>query len=258
MAKSRHGHPYNLKITKHPKNTLKHIHFAISPHQVLPASVDLRTNKAMPPVYDQGQLGSCTANSLGSLIQFNDGSFGTPSRLFIYYNERKMEGDIPDDNGAELSDGVKSLQKWGVCPETEWPYIINKFATAPPAQTYTDALKHRAIVVQSIHDDAQSMKSALALGHPFCVGISVFESFESDAVAASGVVPMPNQATEQNLGGHAVAVVGYDDHKQVWILRNSWGSGWGQHGYFTLPYAYLLDPNLASDMWVITSVTKKA
>ncbi len=85
-------------------------------------------------------------------------------------------------------------------------------------------------------------------------GFSVYESFESDSVASTGVVPMPSP-NEQLLGGHAVVLVGYDDTKKVWIVRNSWGTNWGQAGYFTMPYAYLTNSNLASDFWTISTVT---
>ena len=126
---------YNVKVNRLPKDKLKFKKLD-APSQ-LPASVDLRPN--CPPVYDQGQLGSCTANALIGAFEYDVPSF-MGSRLFLYYNERKLEGDIPDDNGAQLSDGVKCLEKYGLCPESEWPYDITKFATKPPEQCYTDAL----------------------------------------------------------------------------------------------------------------------
>lgn len=98
------------------------------------------------------------------------------------------------------------------------------------------------------------MKACLASGYPFAFGFTVYENFESDAVAATGVVPMPG-TSEQVLGGHAVLAVGYDDAQQRFIVRNSWGSAWGMGGYFTMPYAYLTNPDLASDFWKIQAVT---
>ena len=209
----------------------------------------------MPPVYDQGQLGSCTANALAAAYEYCDNNAFLPSRLFIYYNERKLENDIPDDAGAMLSDGIKTLETYGVCPETILPYDISKFAVKPSSLCYSTALKHKATKCSNIHNDLSSMKNALASGFPFVVGITIYESFESDSVALNGEVPMPNVNTEQMLGGHAVLVCGYDDSKKHWIMRNSWGSGWGDKGYFYLPYLYLLDSNLASDLWNITKET---
>jgi C1A family cysteine protease len=101
------------------------------------------------------------------------------------------------------------------------------------------------------------MKGCLAAGYPFVFGFTVYESFESDAVAKTGVVEMP-APSEKVLGGHAVVAVGYDDSTQRFIVRNSWGPGWGMGGYFTIPYAYLTDSNLADDFWTVHLVAKTA
>jgi C1A family cysteine protease len=237
---------YNIIICK--ESTLQK--FSIFKNN-LPSNVDLR-NK-FSPVYDQGQLGSCTANALCALVQYIKPKL-QGSRLFLYYNERKLENNIPDDYGATLSSGIKCLLKYGVCPETVWPYIINKFAVKPTNRCYMNALNYQALKVNSINDTLQSMKTSLSNGNPFVVGIAIYQSFESNTVTITGIVPMPNIQSEQLLGGHAIVCVGYNDLKQQWIMRNSWGSKWGEKGYFYLPYAYLLNPNLASDMWTITKM----
>ena len=107
----------------------------------LPASVDLRS--ACPPIYDQGQLGSCTGNGIAGAIEFDQKKQGTkeftPSRLFIYYNERVMEGTVSQDAGAQVRDGMKSVATLGAPPETDWPYDIAKFAQKPPTKAYADA-----------------------------------------------------------------------------------------------------------------------
>ena len=218
----------------------------------LPTSVDLRNKFPVP--YDQESLGSCTANAIGGVIEYDCPNF-YPSRLYIYFNERCIENTINIDAGAALSDGIKSVMKYGVCPETEWPYDISKFTVKPPQQCYTDALLHRAVKVQNIHNTAIEMKSALASGCPFVVGIMIYESFESEQVAKTGVVSMPNKHREECLGGHAIVCCGYNDAKQQWIMRNSWGNSWADNGYFYLPYAYLLDSSLTSDLWTINSMT---
>jgi C1A family cysteine protease len=245
---------YNLIIKRLPTKNLKLA--KIERVAKLPPFVDIR--KGMPPIFDQGQLGSCTANALcgivGQDVKYN-GSCFLGSRLFLYYNERKIENDIPDDAGAELSDGVLSLQKHGICPESEWPYDISKFTVTPPDACYTSALKHTAINVTHIPQDIISMKTSLFNNAPFVVGICIYESFESDKVAATGMVPMPDTKKEQMLGGHAVLCVGYDDSRKVWIMRNSWGTDWGDKGNFYLPYDYLLDTNLSTDLWNITKMS---
>lgn len=128
-----------------------------------------------------------------------------------------------------------------------------KAAIEPDPQCYADAIKHEALTYQSVDQNLADMKGCLASGYPFVFGFTVYPSFESDEVARSGIVPIPG-ASEQTLGGHAVLAVGYDDTKNMFIVRNSWGSGWGLAGYFYMPYAYLLDNNLANDFWTIRVV----
>jgi len=216
----------------------------------LPESVDLRPH--MPPIYDQGRLGSCTANALCCLMQALDGIQG--SRLFLYYNERALEGTITSDSGATLADGIRSLQMKGVCPETTWPYVPQQFAQKPPPPCYANAVKHEALSVYSVPLTLGSLRSALAAGHAIAVGIKVFASFESPSVAKTGNVPLP-QKGEALLGGHAVVVVGYSEVTRAFLVRNSWGTSWGIKGHFTLPYGYLTDAALASDAWVILSAS---
>jgi len=176
------------------------------------------------------------------------------SRLFLYYNERDTDVnttiDTDTDNGAYLSDGIISLQKHGICQELDWPYIIEKFDDKPNDDCYKYASKHTVTQVENINNDIFQMKNNLANGNPFVVGIAVYSSFESVKVAKTGMVPMPT-VKDTLLGGHAIVCVGYDDSKQVWIMRNSWGTSWGDKGYFYLPYLYLLDSSLSSDLWCI-------
>jgi C1A family cysteine protease len=223
---------------------------------VLPASADLRPQ--CPPVYDQGQLGSCTANAIAGAIQFDRlkqqlAQVFVPSRLFIYYNERATEHTVDSDSGAQIRDGIKSVAKLGDCPETEWPYTIARFKTKPSPECYADALRYRVVSYQRLMPVLSQLKGCLASGYPFVFGFTVYESFESPQVARTGHASLPG-SSERAIGGHAVVGVGYQDAKQWFIVRNSWGSGWGLKGYFTLPYAYLTDENLASDFWTIRVV----
>ena len=222
----------------------------------LPTKVDLRGTK-MPKVYDQGELGSCTANAIGAAFEFGQIKQGEtdfmPSRLFIYYNERAVEGTIDTDSGAMIRDGMKSVAKLGVCTEDTWPYDIPKFTQKPTGKAYTEARKHQALVYRRVLGQLHQMQGCLAQGYPFVFGFTVYESFESAAVAKSGKVPMP-KPNEAAVGGHAVLDVGYNDTQQRFVVRNSWGTGWGQKGYFTMPYAYLTDPNLSDDFWTIRLV----
>jgi len=221
----------------------------------LPKKVDLRSK--MPKIYDQGELGSCTANAIGAAFEFEQVQEGQadfmPSRLFIYYNERAMEGTIDTDSGAMIRDGIKSVAKLGVCTETTWPYDIPKFTEKPPKTAYAEAKKHQALIYRRVLGNLHQMQGCLASGRPFVFGFSVYESFMSADVAKTGEVPLPPRG-EQLIGGHAVLAVGYDDKIQRFIVRNSWGTGWGMKGYYTMPYGYLTDPGLARDFWAIHAV----
>ena len=235
----------------------------------LPPIADLRSG--CPPVYNQGRIGSCTANAIAAAFEFDLKKQSLPdfmpSRLFIYYNERAMEGHVQTDSGAQIRDGVKSIATLGVCSEDEWKYDDTPAtsdggpfspgtpeAEKPTPQCYQDALKNRATTYRRVIQNLDQMRGCLAAGGPFVFGFTVYESFETEAVAKSGVAPMP-QPGEQVLGGHAVLAVGYDDSAQTFTVRNSWGTGWGQDGYFTLPYAYLTTRGLASDFWTLSIVT---
>jgi C1A family cysteine protease len=225
--------------------------------RALPDSADLRDQ--CPPVYDQGQLGSCTANAIGGAIEFdqmkeNLPQVFVPSRLFIYYNERVIEGTVSSDSGAMIRDGIKSVAKQGACPEPMWPYMIDKFRLKPSATCYTEAAKHTAASYQRLIQSLSQMQGCLASGYPFVFGFTVYESFESSTVARIGHAPMPG-SSERVLGGHAVCAVGYDNDKRWFICRNSWGTSWGMSGYFTLPYDYLANSDLSADFWTIRVVS---
>lgn len=220
--------------------------------QHLPPKVDLHA--MCPPVYDQGQLGSCTANAIAAGLDYERKrqqlQFLNPSRLFIYYNERVIENSVATDSGAMLRDGMKTVASQGVCAETLWPYNINAFEIKPSPDCYTAALGHKALKYLRLSQDATTLKSCLAAGYPFVFGFTVYESFESDEVANTGKVPMPGR-TEKALGGHAVLAVGYSDASNRILARNSWGTNWGINGHFTIPYSYLANTDLAGDFWTI-------
>jgi C1A family cysteine protease len=217
----------------------------------------------MPGIYDQGQLGSCTANAIAAAIEYAQRKERyreyVPSRLFIYYNERVMENSVASDSGAEIRDGIKSVISQGVCPESPyadravWPYDEPAVFTRPVEACYADAHKDLVKGYARVAQSVDAMEQCLAVGFPIIFGMTLYTHFESDLVARTGVVLMP-QMSEKCLGGHAMLIVGYFHNDRLFIVRNSWGKGWGQKGYCLMPYAYLTNPDMASDFWAIRSI----
>lgn len=225
----------------------------------LPSKADTRPQDVADTILNQGDLGSCTANSIAGTYRYEAHKQGLPdihpARLQIYYDERAMEGTVDSDAGAMLRDGLKVVATNGVAPEELWPYDISKFTQKPPQDVYDAALKHQALKYQAIDQDLNAMKSCLAAGFQFVFGFTVYSSFESAQVAKTGQMPLPG-TNESVLGGHAVRAVGYDDtlFGGVVIVANSWGLSFGASGYFFMPYAYITSTDLASDFWTIQIV----
>lgn len=216
---------------------------------------------------DQGSLGSCTANAISFAYAFdelkqNNKDVFLPSRLFIYYNERLIENTIDEDSGASLKDGMNCIKQYGVCEERIWPYDPINFEVKPSQEAYDQAKLAKAVKFMGIalsYNDSidirtNNLKNVLKSGFPIIIGIVVYDSFESQQVAETGMVPMPGEF-DQIIGGHAVCIIGYNDHKQSFIVKNSWGPDWGDHGYFYLPYKYVTNPDLTSELWILQKVT---
>ena len=249
--------PTNVAIPRYhwrpdPPDSRDYLYAA--PQIALPGQVDLRP--ACSPIEDQGQLGSCTGQAIAGLIEYLDRKANKNldvSRLFIYYQERLLEGTVNYDSGAYIRDGIKAVNQFGAPLESLWPYVTGRFATRPSAAAYADALKRKAGTYQRI-TDFTGVKTALAQGYPVVMGFSVYASFQTTTVARTGQMPYPNVNTEKLLGGHAVALVGYKDSTNQFIARNSWGTGWGDRGYFYMPYDVVKNTSMSSDFWIITSV----
>jgi C1A family cysteine protease len=238
------------------------LYLRFSPHQYDKLTqidhVDL--SDGMPPCYDQGDLGSCVAHAVAGGLQFDEikqkkVDQTTPSRLFIYWNARYLDpyASTDEDSGSTITMGLKAVRVYGFANETLWPYDVPKFRIEAPKNVYTSAVQGRISNYARVNQTTQDIQLTLANGNAVLFGFSIYQSFQSQAVADSGIVPMPRHH-ERLLGGHAVVAVGYDNATQRFKVRNSWGPDWGQGGYFTIPYAYLLNQNLSSDFWVINAI----
>lgn len=224
-----------------------------------PQRYDLRSTKLLPPILDQSNLGSCGPNHISNALRYclhkEKLSVFQPSRLFIYYFSRLVDNLLLNqDTGITIRGGLKAVQKYGSCSENIWPYIVSKFKEKPPDISITEAKKHiNGFKYIRIPQNLINIKQTIFGGFPIICGIMIYTSFESNIVRKTGIVPMPNTQKEKLLGGHCVTIIGYIDSSKVFILANSWGKNWGNMGFFTMPYDYILNNNLTSDFWITTS-----
>ncbi|XP_011403307.1 PREDICTED: uncharacterized protein LOC105312396 [Amphimedon queenslandica] len=213
-------------------------------------------------VYDQKDLGSCTANALCAAYGLDlvkqskttKGGFSyfDPSRLFLYYNTREREGNRLKDSGASIREALKAMNCNGVCKESDWPYIVKRFKEKPPQSAYAAAVGNNLCKYERLDQDIDQFRACLKDNCPFVFGFNVYGSFDDTKTA--GYMPLPSirEQLGEPLGKHAVVAVGYDDSKRYFKLLNSWGSRWGDNGYFYMPYQFIENSSLCFDFWKIS------
>lgn len=246
----------------------------------LPARTENYLGHKKIPIYNQLNLGSCTANgvlrawrivllrTIGGLHYFD------PSRLAHYYWTRALDGSQAFDAGAYIRDAMKILGTVGVAPEALWPYIVDRFAIAPPAAVVAKAAQRLKVEYLAVEQTANQIKGAIAQRRPVVFGMTVYESTDR-ALEHNGVVPVPG-AGEAELGGHCLVIEDYDDvnfAEPVYLGPNSWGDdvGLGAYpetlpetvqrvydldalrGYVAIPQRVLHNPMIADDFWTIKS-----
>jgi C1A family cysteine protease len=223
-----------------------------------PPAIDLR--HYLGPIKDQLQLGACTGFAGSELREFlyrryfayekntvdAPGDF-VASPLFLYYQERLIEGTVNEDSGAQIRTVCQALNQRGICLESEDPYQPKNFETPPTSAQVSEALLHRAGAYHRILN-LDEMLACLASGYTFLIGMQVFSSFED--IGADGLMPMP-VADEACLGGHCVHAVGYDDGNKRLTVQNSWAKTWGDGGFFYMPYDYAGNSDLVFDSWMM-------
>ena len=210
-------------------------------------------------MYDQLHLNSCSANALAAALRFDEiaesrPGVASPSRLFIYYNERSLAGVVAHDVPVPLREGYRAVAKYGACAESSWPYDPRRFRRTPTSACYRAARRHVAIEYYRIRRAITQMRACLAERHPFVFGMAVHRSMFSREVKKSGIVPVPTRR-DRSVGGHAVLAVGYLAAKRLFIIRNSWGAGWGDRGYGYVPDAFMTSTALSWDFWTLRRVS---
>ncbi|MFP5503354.1 MAG: C1 family peptidase [Candidatus Sericytochromatia bacterium] len=230
------------KRVQAPKARLRQV----APVGTQPTRVDMRAE--MSPVVDQYDLGACTAFAVGKgLREYMLGQRGERtalSALFLYYETRRIRGTVDIDSGATITDTMQALAKAGIAPEAAWPYDPMVFDQKPPSAAYKAGADYRlssGVQLAGLSD----IKAVLAKGQVVAFGMRVFHRFRD--IGKDGKLELP-QNGDIYVGGHAVAVVGYDDQKKHLIVKNSWGTAWGDEGYFYMPYAYVTPENVM-DIW---------
>lgn len=227
----------------------------LSTAQKLPSIYEMK----FPAAYDQGQLGSCTAQATCGAFQFTeneqDGNAPIPSRLALYYWTRLSMGTESYDSGASIRDALKAVARYGMCKESIWPYDTSRFSKQPNANAIAEAAKHKleGKAYGRIERTVISLKTCLAANNPIVFGFTVYESFMSEEMKKTGMMQMP-KLHESVVGGHAVLMIGYDDAKRCFLIRNSWGPTWGIKGNFWMPYDYAISKRLADDFWSMYKV----
>jgi C1A family cysteine protease len=220
----------------------------------LPLSVDLRTHA--PASHDQGDLGSCVGWTVTNALRWHVKRGGAQDQylsvLQVYYFARLLEKTVKSDAGCELRNAMKAVKKYGVASAKLWPYIPANFDDEPPAEAVRLGQLWSSLTYERVEVGIRSAKVALAAGFPVCIGVSLYSSFESDAVAANGVVPMPDVEKEDLVGGHAMLCLGYE--KGHFIVLNSWGTDWGDRGYCYIPEKYVGSTEYGGDYWTIKNL----
>jgi hypothetical protein len=221
----------------------------------LPPTVDLRP--FLTPVEDQRTTSSCVANAVAGayeyLVKQHLGSDGYDvSRLFVYYNARKRMGAVNEDGGSQICDAVESLRAEGACSEGTWPFDVARVNAEPSPPAYDEASKFLVQDVASVPTDLAAWKGALADGYPIVFALRLFASFDRQRKPGSVPMPSPAEANREDHSGHAMLCVGYSDKDKVFIVRNSWGTTWGDRGYCYIPYSYLMNAEYNyGDSWVV-------
>lgn len=225
-----------------------------------PSMVDLA--RYCSPVEDQGHVGSCVANAVVGALEYlllRDGyGYEELSRLFVYYNARRI-GDRLGQSGTTAQRALAGIMAWGVCPASMWPYQPLMVDSQPTTDCYTKAQNFKGLQIAQV-GWGDGVRQMLANNLPVCIAMRTAPGDFARARESGKLEPPANGQWEQAGGGHAMLAVGYDDHRNAWLVRNSWGAGWGNGGYVWIDYDYLhhytTGENYRPPPWVISQTER--
>ena len=207
-------------------------------------------------ILDQGQLGSCVANAFALNISYITKNNINLCRLLLYALCRiKDNTPLSVDGGTTVRTAGSSIANYGTCPEVIYPYSsknVANYRLLPPLVAFKNSNLFKSFSYTFIQQGINYLNNIKAIFNtynvPIIFGFMVYESFMTENVAKTGLVPMPDLNKERFQGGHAMNIIGYDDEKQLFICANSWGIEWGNKGFCYMPYEYILNTNLARDL----------
>ncbi|MDR2918508.1 MAG: C1 family peptidase [Tannerella sp.] len=225
-----------------------------TPRKTTITSIDLRSG--FTQIKSQGNQGSCSAFTLASIYEYilktNNALESDLSESFLYYNARKKKGDTGKDNGSNFYDSINALMDSGICTEQLFPYNADVFDKEPGQEAYDDGASRLVKKALNVKTNIDDIRSALAEGYPIAISLRVFDSFSE----TNGFVhrPSENELKNETSGNHAMVICGYSDEQRLFIIRNSWGTSFGENGYCYIPYSYIGDSSLLNMACIITEV----
>ena len=224
----------------------------------IPSRIDLRGH--CTPVEDQGKIGSCTANAVVGALEYHQVVAGHEivdlSRLFVYYNARRLGDSEQQDTGATINHVMAATLAYGACPEHMWPYQNAMWKTRPTDDCYAAARQYGAVhfARTALGPDC---KAAVASGLPVVFGISLPGQMLMVEGAQTGRIQKPIGGWLEGGGGHAMLIVGYDDTRNAWLVRNSWGTSYGEQGHVWIDYEVMAHYAWPSEYWTIGEIERR-
>jgi C1A family cysteine protease len=230
-----------------------------APQIELPQQIDLRN--FCSPVENQKHTNSCVANAVVGALEFHQKKAGLPltdiSRLFVYYNARSLSDNEDKDCGSQIHHGMAAILAYGACEARLWPFQEAMLTSKPTQACFKNATRYEAVQYARTPRGVPAL-TALAQGLPVVFGIFTPQDYYAVA-AQTGVMPRPDQVVPTRPpSGHAMLIVGYDLSDKTYLVRNSWGTGFADNGYFRIPFETMDAWSPKEAFWTIGAIEQAA